>query len=127
MTDERDRQAAAEQEQTLLRGCSCCDPTSDSPDPVVVRLERENEELRARLAAAEAERDDANRRFNEMNTPTGREIELAHALAECRRLLRDVCGVIERNGERSDDGCFMRVSFRKEWYEAARAEGGLDE
>lgn len=23
------------------RGCDCCDPTSDSPDPVVVRLERE--------------------------------------------------------------------------------------
>lgn len=27
-------------------GCSCCDPTSDSPDPVVVRLEREVECLK---------------------------------------------------------------------------------
>lgn len=79
-----------------------------------------------RLAAAEAERDDANRRFNEMNTPTGREIELAHDLAECRRLLRDVCGVIERNGERSDDGCFIRVSFRKDWYDEAAKAGGCD-
>lgn len=42
-------------------GCDCCDTTSDSPDPVVVRLERENEELlekieqlEQRLAAAEA-------------------------------------------------------------------------
>lgn len=28
------------------RGCSCCDPTSPSPDPVVVRLEREIDELK---------------------------------------------------------------------------------
>ncbi len=26
-------------------GCDCCDPTADSPDPVVVRLEREVERL----------------------------------------------------------------------------------
>ena len=27
-------------------GCSCCDPTHDSPDPVVQRLERELEALK---------------------------------------------------------------------------------
>lgn len=37
------------------RGCSCCDPTSDSPDPVVRRLEGEVEELRQQLADAQCQ------------------------------------------------------------------------
>lgn len=33
-----------------LTGCSCCDPTADSPDPVVQRLERELDEANKEIA-----------------------------------------------------------------------------
>lgn len=32
--------------QQNKRGCDCCDPTADSPDPVVVRLENQVADLR---------------------------------------------------------------------------------
>ena len=32
--------------------CSCCDPTHDSPDPVVVRLQKEVEEAKRILSLA---------------------------------------------------------------------------
>jgi hypothetical protein len=36
--------ASVDAKETLMT-CDCCDPTSDSPDPVVTRLEREVERL----------------------------------------------------------------------------------
>lgn len=44
--------------------CDCCDPTSEASDPVVVRLERELEATRQRLASAEASQEGEVAEFN---------------------------------------------------------------
>lgn len=94
--------------------CSCCDPTHDSPDPVVVRLEREIAELNYKWdseafwrAALQAELDAIRQTINTISPLTlgplphrvlqlCNDMEVARKeLKESHRLLLEACAGLD--------------------------------
>jgi hypothetical protein len=122
--------------------CDCCDPTSDSPDPVVKRLEGEVEELTNKIGELGRERDSfrdalytARRELDVsgklQGEYLGRNVELKKQLAKSdarestlRGLLREACeawpdGAVHwppRLG-----GMCRRPALSQVWYERAQA------
>ena len=72
------------------RGCDCCDPTHDSPDPVVVRLEAELENARAQaeamtkgLVKSSAKRMELESQLAEARAALAEREEAARHMLEC--------------------------------------------
>lgn len=55
-------------DEIIRRGCDCCDPTHDSPDPVVVRLQAEIDELSGKAGELEAANEELRAEVNRLNT-----------------------------------------------------------
>ena len=108
---------SCEMEKAGRHGCSCCDPTADSPDPVV-RLEREVAELKLRLSCEEVSHNKTNTMLNKYR------FELMTERDEARKELAAIREVIhELNPLRSDGPLPYRVkqlcddlaATRREW------------
>ena len=70
--------------------CDCCDPTSPSPDPVVVRLEKELEEAKIEIETLKAE-DPAKYAWMHACDDLAKEcVELKAELSTMRGLLREI-------------------------------------
>jgi chromosome segregation ATPase len=99
--------------------CDCCDPTNDSPDPYVRRLEQEIEELKRRLDEAES-RDEQH--LMEACRYEAKWRDAEQRLADATELLREACD----HAERTELGLYTcwQVSVSNGWYERAKEVGG---
>ena len=101
--DDLNKQIHRGRVKLVYTGCSCCDPTHDSPDPVVVRLEMEVE-----------------RHLRECEARGARIAELDVDVARLRGLLREACDMARAD---DDPERWYGNEITDEWFDRAALEG----
>ena len=124
-------------------GCSCCDPTHDSPDPVVVRLQKEveyqeraNDRLSEDLMRVSKGLVEALAKIDELrgllgacresvSSLTATTDKQATELSRLRGLLREACFMAHAPDD--DPKRWYGNEITDEWFDKAAAAGGPDD